>query len=197
MANATPVTSQTTPRTVQRRFNGRQAFWLGLGLLVLAFGFFSWLLFQPSGNNGAINLLPIGKAAPSFTLTNSQGTPVTLSQLHGHPLMINFWSTTCGPCQSETPLLQRTYTQYKSQGFLVLGVSETDPLSSVIQFGNNYALTYPLLPDLHRKVNDRYGVTGLPVSYFIDAQGIIRYTVNGALTPQTLQYGLRTIGLSA
>lgn len=141
--------------------------------------------------------MPVGKAAPTFTLNDTLGHPVTLAQLHGKPVVLNFWSTTCAPCQSETPLLQRTYQQYRGAGLVILGISESDPVDSVVKFGTDYALTYPLLPDLNLSVNHVYGVTGLPVTYFIDAQGKIRDTSNGALTPDTLRTGLATIGITS
>jgi cytochrome c biogenesis protein CcmG/thiol:disulfide interchange protein DsbE len=110
-------------------------------------------------------------------------------------VIINFWGTFCAPCRSETPLLQRTYRAYQDQGLVVLGVDQAEPVDSVVQYGKDYALQYPLIPDTKLAINKLYGVTALPVSYFVDATGVIRYTVNGVLSQSTLATGLHTIGI--
>lgn len=181
-----------------RRFgwlSPRGAFWIGGALLAAALIAFGVLLFQPSGQVGSA-LLPVGQTAPAFTLTDVAGQPINLTAYRGHPVLINFWATTCQPCQTETPFLQRTFLADKAQGLMILGVSQADPADSVAQFGANYGLTYPLLPDPLLHVGQKYQVTSLPASYFVDKQGIIRYTVNGILKTDTLAAGLRAIGVT-
>jgi len=92
-------------------------------------------------------------------------------------------------------LLQRTLEQHQAQGLVVLGVDQGEEISAITQFGKSYELAYPLLADTHLAVNHKYGVTGLPVSYFIDGKGAIRTIVNGVLQTNTLQDGLASIGI--
>jgi cytochrome c biogenesis protein CcmG/thiol:disulfide interchange protein DsbE len=185
-----------SPISRMRSLIGRRGlFWIGGGLAAIIVVAFIVLLFQPSGKSGSPGILSVGQAAPDFTLADVSGHKISLAAERGHPVILNFWATYCQPCQSETPLLQRTMVQYSSSGLVVLGIDQADPVVDVAQFGKDYGLTYPLLPDVSQSVNHLYGVTGLPVSYFVDKSGVIRYDVNGALQPQTLAAGLRSIGL--
>ncbi len=180
-----------------RRILGRHGtFWITLIVVGVVVVGFIWLLFQPSGQAGSPGILNVGQTAPNFAAQNAAGQPVTLAQYRGHPVIINFWGTFCAPCRSETPLLQRTYSAYQGQGLVVLGVDQAEPVDSVVQYGKDYALQYPLIPDTKLAINKLYGVTALPVSYFVDAHGVIRYAVNGVLSQSTLATGLHTIGLN-
>lgn len=171
-------------------------FWLGAGTATIVVVAFVWLLFQPSGKPGSVGILSVGQTAPNFSMPDTVGHPISLAQLRGHPVILNFWATVCLPCRSETPLLQRTYLAHQAQGLTVLGIDQAEPVDSVVQYGKDYALTYPLVPDVKLAINHQDGVTGLPVSYFIDAQGVIRYAVNGVLTANSLATGLHTIGIN-
>jgi cytochrome c biogenesis protein CcmG, thiol:disulfide interchange protein DsbE len=197
MSQATP-TPQSFPfiQQLQARLGRRGAFWIGGSVVTLGIVLFVWFLFQPSGAAGSPGVLAPGQQAPNFTLASTAGKQVSLSHFQGHPVVVNFWSTTCGPCQSETPLLQRTLQQHQAQGLVVLGVDQGEEMSAITQFGKNYELSYPLLADTHLAVNHQYGVTGLPVSYFIDGKGTIRAIVNGVLQTNTLQNGLTSIGIT-
>ncbi len=172
------------------------AFWITGGVIALVAGAFIWFLFQP--NNGSLSpgVLAAGQRAPNFSVTDVSGHVTSLAALHGHPIILNFWGTFCEACRTETPLLQRTYEACQGQGLMILGVDQGEQNDAITQYGKDYGLTYPLLPDPLQNLNRAYGVTGLPVSYFIDGQGIIRSVVNGPLTAQSLATGLRAIGLS-
>ncbi len=197
MTQATPtLQSSAITQWIQTHVGRRGMYWIGASVITLVIILFVWFLFQPSGATGSPGVLAVGQQAPNFTLTSTAGKQVSLSQFQGHPVVVNFWATTCAPCQSETPLLQRTLDQHQSQGLVVLGVDQGEEMSAVTQFGKSYELTYPLLADTHLGVNHQYGVTGLPVSYFIDGKGTIRAIVNGVLQTNTLQNGLAAIGIT-
>ncbi len=171
-------------------------FWIGGGVLALAAILFSVLLFLPSGQSGSPGILKIGQRAPVFTIDNVSGQAVSLASERGHPVILNFWATYCQPCQTETPLLQHTMLAHQNQHLVILGIDQGEEVSAIAQYGKDYDLSYPLLADVNQQVNHLFGVTGLPVSYFIDSQGTIRYIVNGVLSPSTLSAGLAAIGIT-
>ena len=196
MSNISAKANLTVPPRTKTLLGVHGLFWIGGGTVAVVVIAFIWLLFQPSGKAGSVGILSVGQAAPNFSVQDASGHTVSLAQLRGHPVILNFWATVCLPCRSETPLLQRTFITHQAQGLTVLGIDQAEPTDSVVQYGKDYALTYPLVPDVKLAINRQYGVTGLPVSYFIDAQGIIRYALNGVLSQTSLATGLHAIGIS-
>ncbi len=161
----------------------------GLALLVLLAGGFVWLLFQPSKDTAPAGGIPVGQAAPNFTLTTLKGKSLTLSSLRGHPVIINFWASYCQPCQDEMPLLNSFYQQYQAKGLVILGINEGEPMATISDYAQRYAITYQVLADPTYQFNSdsSYDPTPLPRSYFIDKQGIVRAVFTGELSPATLQ----------
>lgn len=105
-----------------------------------------------------------------FTLTDLQGTPWHLRDLKGKVVLVNFWATWCPPCRKEMPDLQALYDKYKEQGFLVLSISDEES-AKVVPFINERKITYPVLLDPGRKVNDAFEVMGIPKSFVYDREG--------------------------
>lgn len=122
-----------------------------------------------------------GDLAPEINLKSMTGDQIVLSKLEGHPVLVNFWATWCGPCREEFPAIQRSYKKYKDQGFIVLGVNFQDENSDegVLTFMRNSVANFPIVRDTGERVGRMYNVRGLPTSFFIDKQGIIRDTVVG------------------
>ncbi len=194
---ATPAPTPAAP--AKRSLLGKHGiFWIALiGAAVVVVGFIT-LLFVPSGKAGSPGILTVGQKAPGFSAhTAADGKAVTLAQFRGHPVVINFWGTFCIPCRSETPLLQRTFAAHSAAGLVILGIDQAEPVDSVAKYGKDYGLTYPLIPDSDQAINKAYGVTALPVTYFVDAQGVIRSATNGVLTTDSLASGLQSIGISS
>ncbi|MGO8970551.1 MAG: TlpA family protein disulfide reductase [Myxococcaceae bacterium] len=114
------------------------------------------------------------KPAPDFTLTRlDTGEPVTLSQLRGRPLVLNFWASWCGPCAQEHPTVARAAQHFQGEANFY-GVIFEDTPDEARKFAEPMAASFPQLIDPQSRMAVDYGVTGVPETYFIDAQGIIR-----------------------
>jgi cytochrome c biogenesis protein CcmG/thiol:disulfide interchange protein DsbE len=168
-----------------------------LALLAILFLIFVLLPASPQAPHGGI---VVGEKAPDFSLP-VQGGPrkgnIALKDLRGHPVVLNFWSVTCPPCNAEVPYLRDLYAHYSAtNAFTLLGVDQADPGEDIQSFGQRFQVNYSLLLDAHSSVNQLYGVTSLPQTYFIDSSGIVRYVVPLQLTPQAMQQGLQAIGVS-
>jgi len=105
-----------------------------------------------------------------FTLTDLQGKPWHLRDLKGKVVLVNFWATWCPPCRKEMPDLQALYDKYKDQGFVVLSISDEE-MAKVSPFIAERKITYPVLLDPGRKVNDAFVVEGIPKSFVYDRDG--------------------------
>ena len=122
------------------------------------------------------------KMAPDFTLPTLDGDEITLSDLRGRPVLINFWATWCPPCRFEMPAMQRVYEQYKDQGFVILAVNYRESADQVKPFVEELGLTFPVLLDETGNVATQYRVIGLPSSYFVDKEGRVQTVQVGAMT---------------
>jgi peroxiredoxin len=106
----------------------------------------------------------------NFTLTDLQGRQWTLKDLQNHVVLVNFWATWCPPCRKEMPDLDALYQQYKDQGLVILAISDEEP-AKVSAFLAAHSVTYPILLDPGRKVNEQFHVEGIPKSFVYDKQG--------------------------
>jgi len=105
-----------------------------------------------------------------FTLSDLQGNPWHLRDLRGKVVLVNFWATWCPPCRKEMPDLQALYDKYKDQGFVVVSISD-EQAAKVQPFITERKITYPVLLDPGRKVNDLFQVEGIPKSFVYDRAG--------------------------
>jgi peroxiredoxin len=105
-----------------------------------------------------------------FTLADLRGKSWTLSELRGKVVVVNFWATWCPPCRKEMPDLEALYNRFKGEGFVVLAVSDEDA-AKVRPFIAERQVTYPILLDPGRKVNDLFQVEGIPKTFVYDRDG--------------------------
>lgn len=128
-----------------------------------------------------------GSPAPDFTLQDLEGRPVRLADYKGKVVLINFWATWCEPCKKEMPEIQAAYEQHKGEGFVVLGINFGEKPKGAEKLVKAMGLTFPILIDRKVEVAERYGVINLPVTFFIDRDGIIRERVfGGTLTKESI-----------
>jgi peroxiredoxin len=105
-----------------------------------------------------------------FTLTDLQGKAWHLKDLRGQIVLVNFWATWCPPCRKEMPDLQSLYAQFKNQGVVVLSISDEES-AKVSPFVAERDITYPVLLDPGRKVNEEFKVEDIPKSFVYDRDG--------------------------
>jgi peroxiredoxin len=106
---------------------------------------------------------------------------VSLSQLRGKVVLLNFWATWCGPCRIEMPAMERLYRSYSRKDFEILAVS-TDPQGAAVTrpFQQEMGFTFPILHDAEYRIGLMYGARSLPMTFMVDRQGIVRQKVPGA-----------------
>lgn len=168
-----------------------QRYWILIStIILLAGGAWIWVSKAPPGSTTSegIPAPRVGFLAPDFTLQTLEGDTVTLSELRGHPLLINIWASWCSPCKAEMPALQQVYEAYKDYGFLVLAVNTTyqDDRASAVAFVEDIQLTFPILFDLDGSVSRQYQSRALPTSFFVDKDGVIQEVVVGGPMSEAL-----------
>jgi peroxiredoxin len=131
-----------------------------------------FLLFTACGQRPKTAV--IGKPAPDFTLVDRQGKTWSLSELEGQVVFINFWATWCPPCREEMPSLQRLYTLLPKDRFKMLSVLNRDDPSLADRFAAKFSITIPILDDQKDIVGQLYGLTGVPETFIVDKQGVLR-----------------------
>ena len=136
-----------------------------------------------------------GSLAPDFSLFNLEGEQITLSELRGHPLMINLWATWCAPCRIEMPHIQDRFERYADEGFLVLAVDFDEPANLVAGFRDELGLTFDILLDPGAEVQELYRNRNYPSTFFVDENGVIQVQHIGLMTEGQLDENLAAIGL--
>ena len=109
--------------------------------------------------------------APDFTLELFGGGSVSLADLRGKVVLVDFWASWCPPCIEEAPTLNRIYEEYRDRGVEFLGVCIWDTTKTCEQFLGDYAVAYPTGRDAEGAILVDYGVKGIPEKFFIDAEG--------------------------
>jgi len=174
---------------------------IAVALVIVIGGLFVWREMLPSDEDeGALNTaigvaeqslaVEVGEPAPNFTLETPSGELVSLSDFRGRVVVLNFWATWCAPCRAEMPEFQALWTEHESaDDLVVLGVNWQDSLDGVTGFVDEFGLTFPILMD-PGEVLEAYGLIGLPGTFFIDADGVLRSRVLGPLDVERLQDGV-------
>lgn len=164
--------------------------WIIIFLLLLVFGT-GWVWWtRPVGMPGNIVAASdpqpaVGRPAPDFSLPTLDGGTFRLSDHRGKPVVLNFWATWCGPCQRELPAIQQAAEHY--DGVVVFAaVDQAETLETVQRFAENMGLSIVVPMDGEQEVGETYKVLGLPTTYFIDDNGIIRSVWMGEMNSVTL-----------
>ncbi len=135
----------------------------------------------------------VGQPAPDLTLETIDGQPVSLAALRGRPVLVNFWATWCPPCREEFPHMVAAYADHEDEGLEILGVMHQDFAAGARAFAADMGATWPILADPEDSAFDGWIVAGLPTSFFVDREGIVRGTSLGGFTEDGLAAQLATI----
>ena len=116
----------------------------------------------------------VGKPAPNFDTIDMKGNVWSLSKHKGQVVFVNFWATWCAPCREEMPSMQRLYTKLPKDNFKMIALYNKDKPAVVKNFVTKLGITLPILDDQQNIIGQKYGLTGLPETFIVDKQGIIR-----------------------
>lgn len=123
--------------------------------------------------------------APNFNMVLSDGRYLTLADLQGRPVLLNFWATWCGPCRLEMPELVAEAN--RNQDLVILAINVQEDLAQVEPFATDFQMTMPVIRDTDAALRQLYEVSGMPTSVFIDREGNVTTVWRGVLTAKSLQ----------
>jgi len=126
-----------------------------------------------SCNNKRIRKTNLYSEDITLTSLNGKGESIDLHSFKGNPVVVNFWATWCGPCREEMPNLESSWRQYKDKGVVFLGINVLDEESGAISFIKENHVTFTNLYDPDGKLANSFNINSLPVTLFVDANGVI------------------------
>lgn len=160
--------------------------WAGVALVLAVLG---WGLYRQAAGR------PAG-SAPDFTLHLFEGyeyegrDQVTLSELQGSVVVINFWAEWCVECKLEAEILEAAWRAYRDRGVVFLGVDWVDVEPEARKYLKRYQISYPNGPDLGGRIGNDYGITGVPETFFVGKSGQIEHFRLGPLKESELTHWL-------
>jgi len=215
-----PTAASRRPAPIWRRTAAHPAARTAFGLAVLAAIVGGLVAFDRlSGDNdgdrlvevqpGQVELVPeeagvgpldgrapqVGQPAPDFALRDPDGNLHRLSDYRGSLVWVNFWATWCDPCKRELPDIQRLHDELEDRGLVVLEVNRQESAERALGFWRDLELDLPILLDRSGAVFDQYRLRGLPDSFFIDRDGVLRAVQVGFLTEDEMRDKLVEAGL--
>ncbi len=137
---------------------------------------------SPAGTPRATTV-EVGNPAPAYEATTLDGAKTSLGALRGKVVLLNVWATWCVPCREEVPYLESLYQQESARGLEIVGVSvdARGSESAIGDFRRDFKMTYPIWLDPDQNVQTLYRALGVPASYLIDRDGVLRWQKLGAI----------------
>lgn len=154
---------------------------LAFGFVLALLGLLAWGLIKAQGG-------PVERGmAPDFTLQTFDGQEITLSELRGQVVVINFWASWCPPCRDEAPYLEQTWRKYKDRGVVFIGVDYVDTEAEALAYIEEFDITYYNGPDIGTRISQAYNIQGVPETFFVAKNGELRGVKIGPLQPPELE----------
>ena len=129
---------------------------------------------------GEVKKIEVGDAAPDFTLTDINGNTVSLSGLRGKKILLNMWWLRCKGCAEEMEYFQPVHENWSQQGLVVMAISTYDTANIVRAYAQAEKLTYTMITDEGKRMHRSYIICGVPTTFFIDEEGVVRAIKDGA-----------------
>jgi len=159
----------------------------GVGLILIV-GSVIYLRTVPLPDDPSAVPAQVNFPAPDLTLTDLAGESHSLVQYRGQVVLVNLWATWCPPCKAEMPTLQAYNNKHGDQGFVIIAVNDGDPTPDVVQFTQDYKLTFPIwLDPTYIATEQAFKTLNLPSSYVIDRNGVIRLMWVGEISRSMLE----------
>ena len=153
-------------------------------MLVFAYSVYQRLSLQSDFSTVPVT---VNYSAPDLTLTDTQGASHSLADYRGQVILVNLWATWCSPCKAEMPTLQAYFNKHVDEGFSVIAINDGDPTPDVLQFVQDYELTFLVwLDPTYIATELAFKTLNLPSSYIIDRNGTIRLMWVGASAAKCL-----------
>lgn len=127
----------------------------------------------------------VGAPAPAYATTSLEGDSVSLAAQRGKVVLLNIWATWCHPCRTEIPELRAVHARYRDRGFELIGVSvDADGQDDAIRsFTQDYQMAFPIWRDPDERISTLFLAVGVPATYLIDRDGVLRWRRTGPITP--------------
>jgi cytochrome c biogenesis protein CcmG, thiol:disulfide interchange protein DsbE len=159
-------------------------------VVALLIGLLAWQVVRTDQGRALGSKVESGQKpqAPVFELDKLDGSgQASLADFRGKVVVLNFWASWCAPCKDEAPELEAAWQRWRNRGVVVIGVDPQDLKSDARRFVERHDLTYPALYDKDQWTWGRYGLSGLPETWFVDREGrLVGEHVEGPVTAEEL-----------
>lgn len=177
--NGQPLTVEST--AVDPKQQRAVMIWrtLIIAVALIFIGLLAWRLIQTNTSEHRAD-----GTAPELEFTTFEGETIRLADLRGQGIVLNFWASWCDPCREEADLLEQNWRREQANGIIFLGLDYLDQEPAAKAYLAEFDVTYPNGPDLRSQVARRYGIKGVPETFFIDPEGKITDIIIGPIANQ-------------
>jgi cytochrome c biogenesis protein CcmG/thiol:disulfide interchange protein DsbE len=164
-------------------------------VVALLVGLLAWQVVRTDQGKALGSKVSAGQKpeAPVFELDNLDGSgEVSLADLRGKAVVLNFWASWCAPCKDEAPTLEAAWQKWRDRDVVVVGIDVQDLTTDAQRFVDRYDVTYHVLRDKHNWTWGHYGLSGLPETWFVDREGrLVGEHVEGPVTAEELDHNIQ------